>query len=422
MTATEITLLTIMPALLAASAFFSGSETALFGLTEHERSTLAGRSPLGARAAEALIAAPRRLLITILLGNMVVNVLFFVMASVLTLHAKTPAAGAVFAVAPLLAIVLLGEVTPKLIAASSRTRWCTIFAPAMLAVHRLITPIRVVIDALIVEPASRLAAAREPDPLTPDELGELLELSARAGAIDPREAELLDDVLELGTLRVREIMIPRVDILWVGPDADRDDIARLWRDTGVQRIVVADGSLDRGVLGVIDLPEALARLAENPGADARQLMDPPLYVPESARLDNLLEHFRGRKRLVAIVVDEFGAVDGLVTFHDVADRLGRLAMTDAGEHNASGVRIERLGPAAWRVPGRMSVHDFAEALGLDTGARAGSVAGLILSHLGRIARPGDRVRLAGVTLEVESVRDRAIDNVLVSLSPGGRAE
>ena len=421
MTATEITLLAIMPALLAASAFFSGSETALFGLTEHERSALAGRSPLGARAAEALIAAPRRLLITILLGNMVVNVMFFVMASVLTLHAKTPAAGAVFAVGPLLAIVLFGEVTPKLIAASSRTRWCAIFAPPMLAVHRIITPIRLVIDALIVEPASRLAAAREPAPLTPDELGELLVLSARAGAIDPREAELLDDVLELGSLRVREIMIPRVDILWVGPDADRNEIAHLWRATGVQRIVVADGTLDQGVLGVIDLPEALARIANNPGARARDLMDPPLYVPESARLDNLLEHFRGRRRLVAIVVDEFGAVDGLVTFHDLADRLGRLTTSDTGEPNTVGVRIERLGPALWRVPGRLNVRDLAEALNLDTGSHAGSVAGLILARLGRVARPGDRVVISGVTLEVESLRDRAIDAVLVSLPTSGRA-
>ena len=182
MSATDVTLLLVLPGLLLASAFFSGSETALFGLSEHERAALASRSPLSGRAASALLHQPRMLLITILLGNMVVNVLFFVIASVLTLRADDVILKTVFSVAPLLAVILFGEVTPKLVATGRRVSWCAVFAPPLLALHRIIAPIRLALNALVVEPAARLAGAQEPVALSADDLGELLEISACAVA------------------------------------------------------------------------------------------------------------------------------------------------------------------------------------------------------------------------------------------------
>ena len=419
MTATEGTLLTLLPVLLVASAFFSGSETALFGLMAHERAGLAQQSPRGARAVEALLRQPRMLLITILLGNMVANMLFFVMASVLVLGASTGTERAIYSVATLLAVILLGEIAPKLIAASRRARWCALFAAPLLILHRLIAPVRLAVNALVVEPASRLVGASASEPLSVEELGELLEISAREGAIDPVEAELLDDVVELGALRVRDVMTPRVRVRWIDADAGREELVRAARQWGVLRLPVAQGSLDHGVLGVVDVPGALGRLSVGPDLSARDLMDPPIFVPDQARLDQLLEQLRGRRRLVAIAVDEFGSVAGLVTFHDIAERMGRSLATDDADANAGAeaddLRIERLGPARWRVHGRLCVRDLAEAVGPTGRASAGSVAGVIQLHLGRLARPGDRVRVGGLMFEVESVRGRAIETVLVSL-------
>lgn len=417
MTATEATLLMLMPFLLAASAFFSGCETALFGLSEHERTLLARRSPLSARAADALLLHPRMLLITILLGNMAVNVLFLVMASVLALHAATPTLRATFTLAPLLAVILLGEVTPKLIATSQRVRWCAVFLPALQAIHRVIAPIRVALSVFVVEPAARLAGSPPVPELSADELGELLEISAAEGEIDPAEAELLDDVVELSALRAREIMTPRTHLQTIALDATRDEIMAIARDTPFTQIPIHDGAPDRTVVGVLDLRDYFAHPEDSSDpASVKEIMAPPLFIPEQARLDRLLTEFQRRGRLAAVVVDEYGGIAGFVTFGDIAHRLAiGLEHETSSFQEAGRPRIERIGPARWRVPGRLSVHDLVGVFGPTGRGIAGSVAGLLNAELGRIARPGDCVRVGFVDLVVESVRGRAVDQVIVSL-------
>ncbi|RMH23961.1 MAG: HlyC/CorC family transporter [Planctomycetota bacterium] len=416
MTAADAILAAVMPGLLVASAFFSGSETALFGLTADERGRLRAGRPAAARAVARLLASPRMLLITILLGNMVVNVVYFVIASVLALRAESVAMRAVWSVAPLLMIILLGEVTPKLLAAADRVRWCALFAPALHAAHRAIAPVRVVVNAAVIEPGSRLTGGARPPALAPEELAELLEHSAREGEIDPVEAEILDDVVELGALRVRDIMTPRVDLRWVDEGADAQAVRAAIRQAGVSRLPVCPGSIDRGVVGVIDSALALPRLAADPGRRAADVMGPALFVPEQARLDQLLERLREGDRLMAIAVDEHGAVAGVVTFHDVAARIGRLLERDeSGLTDAGPPEIERLGPDVWRVPGRLSVRDLLDAFDPASPRGPGAVAGLVHSLLGRIARPGDRVRFGPIELEVERMRGRAVESVIVRL-------
>lgn len=423
MTATEITLLGVMPCLLAGSAFFSGSETALFSLSEAERAQLERTSPLSGRAAAALMSNQRMLLITILLGNMVVNVLFFVMASVLVLHADTAIMQAAYTLGPLLAVILFGEVTPKLIATGQRVRWCAVFAPALLALHRLITPVRILLNSVVVTPAARLAGAVEPPALSAEELGELLELSAREGTINPIEAELLDDVIELSSLRVYDIMTPRVDLVWVDVHSDRAAVEQIARQAPHSRLPVCDGSPDRGVIGVLDLRKYLSRKPDSPPLPIRSVMEKPLFVPEQARLDQLLALFKSHSSLTAIPVDEYGGVAGIVAFRDIARRMAQSFERDeSGFGDARRPEIERIDGERWRVSGRLSVHDLIEAFG-PTGRRpGGAVAGLINAELGRIAAPGDRVRLGNVELAVETMRGRAIDTVIVSLIDASEAQ
>lgn len=419
MTTTETVLISLMPALLILSAVFSGTETALFGLTAEEERRIRRTRPGVARSVAALQADPRMLLITILLGNMVTNVLFFVIASVLALRAEDVALRTVWSVAPLVAIILLGEVTPKIIAAADRVRWCGVLAAPVLILHRAIAPLRSIINTLLVTPAARLTAVAEAPPLTADELGALLNSSARHGEIDPAEAEILDDIVEIGALRVCDVMTPRVDLRWIDVGADGAAVRAVVHESGVSRIPVCRRTIDDGVVGVLDAPTALARLSVEPAASARDLMGPVLFVPEQARLDQVLEQFRDRRRLLAIAVDEHGAVAGLITFHDIAARVGRsLESVESGFGAPAQPSIERLEERVWRVPGRLSVSDLVSAFGPATGRVPGTVAGLIHSRLNRIARPGDRVRLGPIELVVETMRGRAIESVVVRLAPG----
>ena len=417
MTAAAGATLGLMAALLGASAFFSGSETALFGLTEQERTTLANRSALGGRTATRLLREPSMLLITILLGNMVVNVLFLSMASLLAMGAETTLVKTTYTVAPLLLLILFGEVTPKLVATGQRARWCALFAPLLFAFHQLIAPLRVTLHALVVAPAARLTGAPKPTALSAEELGELLELSAAAGAIDPVEAELIDDVVELSSLRVRDIMTPRVHLCSINAAAGRSDIEKIARSTSYSRLPVHTGSLDAGVVGVVDIQHYLARTDLDSTIKVKSVMDAPFFIPQQARLDQLLLQLEGQRRLAAIVVDEYGGVAGMVTFGDITRRMSQSLRRDnpAIGDRAAGP-LERIGPAIWRAPGRLSVHDLVEAFGPTDRRIAGTVAGLINAELGRLGAPGDRVTIGNVVLEVETVQDRAIETVIVSLT------
>ena len=158
-------MLAALPVLLALSGFFSGSETALFGLTETERMGLRRGESLAGRAADALLADHRMLLITVLVGNMTVNVLYFVITSVLLMKIEVGVAGGVVLAATFLVlIILLGEVAPKLLANSRRARFAVLVAPPLLTVHRLIGPLRILLNRLVVAPLSRLTAPAHAPP------------------------------------------------------------------------------------------------------------------------------------------------------------------------------------------------------------------------------------------------------------------
>lgn len=418
MTPADLPLLLLLPALLVASGFFSGTETALFGLTQRERVALIRQGGVGARASVSMLTRPRRLLITLLLGNMVVNVFYFVISSVLLLRAEGAMARAILTVAPLLALIMLGEVLPKLTAGAHRVTWCRVASPPMFAVHRAITPLRDPLEAMVIAPLSRLIRPGSAGPtLSPDELSELLDSSRRAGAIDAEEASLLDAVADLGVIRVRDIMIPRIDMVWLDENATRADALRLLDRAPTRIVAVCGGSLDAGVVGLL----ALKRLLAAPtGVRARTLMAPPLFVPANAGLDRLLDLLRERQRRSAVVVDEFGGVVGFVTLADIVDRLAKSfrGARDGAEINEELVEPVREG--VWRVSGRLNVHDWAETFNLRAPMRAATVGGVIVGELGRLPKAGDSVTFGPIAMVVEAVEGGAVRSALVSVAPSKR--
>jgi len=418
MTAADLPLLLLLPALVVCSGFFSGTETALFGLTHRERVSLARHGGVGARAAATLLARPRRLLITLLLGNMVVNVFYFVISSVLLLRAEGAAARTALTVAPLLGLILFGEVLPKLTAGAHRRLWCRLASPPMLGVHRALTLVRDPIEALVIDPLSRVIRPRGRGvALTQEELSALLDASRLSGAIDASEANLLDAVADLGVLRVRDIMIPRVDMTWLDADATRDEAIELLQRNPGRIVAVRRGSMDGGVVGVLALKRLLAAPA---GVRASSLMAEPLFVPENTALDRLLETLRQRRRRSAVVVDEFGGVAGFVTIADIVDRLARSFRGPTAREAADTDLVERAGDGVWRVSGRLNVHDWADAFGHSAPVRASTVGGLIVATLGRLPREGDAVTIGPIRMRVESVDGGAVRSALVSVAPGGR--
>lgn len=394
-------LLATLPFLLVLSALASGSETALFTLTAEDRARIARRSPRAGRAIDRLLAAPRMLLIQVLVLNMTVNVVYFVVSSVLTIRAPSPVLAAAVSVGSVLGIILIGEVIAKMLAGSNAAAAALRLALPLLGIRRIMYPLLVGLDRFAVGPLARLLhPAPSASGVSRAELEALLEQAT--GALSPPEQEMLREVVGLRDRRVRDIMMPRVDLKWVGPD---------WKPgmplpPGQEFVPASDDQLHRRVCFSID-----ARLAAaGPGHNCKMV---PVFFPENARLDQLLSELARRGAEHAYCVDEYGEIQGIVRIADVIDELV------SGVSTAEAKSVMLVGMGVWRVPGRLPAHDFAELFqfpGFETASEqegVSTVAGLVLAALGRVPSEGDSVQVGDYLLTVTRMKNRAIIEVEV---------
>lgn len=411
----DVLLLLSMIPLLALSGVFSAGETVLFGLDVDERSGIRRHGGVLASSIESLLREPRLLLVSILLCNMTVNTVYMTVGSLLVLrHRETPLAGVLFGVGTLALVIVFGEVVPKLAGQSHRVGAARLLAPPIAVVHRFLLPLDRVVGRFVVEPLHRLLGPSPRSHLDPDELDALVDLSVRQGAIDRDEETLLREVLALRTLRVRDVMTPRVSVRSIALDDSPEAIRAEIASTGLRRLPVRGGDID-DVVGILSCRRFLLDFdGDRPDpARLRALCRNASFVPEVASVEQLLARFRAEGSTIAIVVDEFGGTAGLVTIEDVAEEL-------VGEIAAEGdVEVpdpERLAEARWRVSGRMSLHDWRDAFGPALGdRRISTVGGLFLAQLGRLARAGDEIRVANVRLVAERVEGGRVDSAIVDL-------
>lgn len=434
----HLPLLLLLPPLLAASALCSSSETALFTLSHGDRVRLAHLSPRSAAIVSRLLEHPRSLLVTILLANNVINVMYLVTSSVLAARAYAGVAVAISA-GSLLALILLGEIVPKLFARKVRVDYCRILARPMMMVHQALTPLRIILDRGIIAPLARLfrpAGRQQARRVSSEELSALLEISAGRGEIDAEEQRLLAEVVELHAIRVREAMIPRQEVPWIDHTAKAEELLAVIQRCGRMHIPVFRGSLDGEPLGIVDARRYLAarELAASPARagtpphppQLTEFLSPVLFIPELARLDQCLEQFRRRRAHEALCVDEFGAIAGAIRIEDILRELVTHPVDGEAAPTADGrdFRVEEIGPGRWMVPGRLGLRALTEFLAspdaLADYQRVSTVAGAIIVTLGRLPVEGDSVTVGNVRLEVAGMRGRSVERVLVSLA-GERA-
>jgi len=416
-------LLIALPVLLIFSGIFSGAETALFSLSPAERSSVV-RSP-GGKAVARLLAHPDRLLVTVLMLNMTVNVVYLVITSVLTMRVEGAALKVAASAGPLIALVLFGEILAKLLASAHRTKFALAIAPVILLAQRLFGPLLIGTVRFVVAPLVRLfmpSSASAQRRLAASDLGELLDQAAQRGVIDQEERRMLNEVLGLGERRVRDVMTPRVDIAWLEEGFPADDLVQLVRRSSHTRFPLHRGPLDEEhVLGFLDAKGYLADRAAGLAPRAELHLTRPTFVPEQSRLDQLLEHFRTTGTHMALCVDEFGGISGLVEIEDVVEELLPAADSDA---TLELDQVHMIGLGQWVAPGRLPLHEWSRLFGVEPPPEADKVstlAGLVFHELGRIPVVGDELRVGSVGLRVESMSGRTVRTVRVSIDPQGDA-
>jgi putative hemolysin len=415
-TGLDVALLVTLLPLLILSAFFSCSETAFFRLGQAQLVELRKRKTPPANAVLYISKNRRNVLITILIGNMTANVLYFIVGSVLMLHAPGSIGIEIgIAAGTLFSIVIFGEVLPKMAATARPIGIAMLLAPPLSLVHRLLTPFRQAIDVLIILPLSRLVSTSTPDALNATELASLVELSSSEGIIDQDEQRVLFEVVELSRIRVREVMTPRVHMVSAPNSISEEDLKKIIDESRLTQIPMYGDDID-DISGMLHTKRYLQRSLD--GQSLMQAsMTKPQFIPQVATLDQLLTRFRETSTRLAIVVDEFGGTAGLVTLEDVLEEL----VGEIGEGDHYDITPpEQLEDGRWKVDANTPVRGWAAATGsFVEHCPAATMGGLVASKLGRIPEVGDVVYFNNLKLEVESMDEYRVARVLLSTSQGG---
>jgi putative hemolysin len=319
--------------------------------------------------------------------------------------------------------IVFGELVPKTIALAHPERTALLVARPIDLIARLLGPIvgfltwctRSITGLLGVK------VTREVQ-MSVDELRLIIERGGEEGILEAEEEQMINAVIELGSRRLHEVMIPRTDIVSLPASATLAEAVDTIVEEGHSRIPVYEESIDE-VLGILYAKDLLRilQLPLDERPDMRTILRPPVYVPESMSIDDLLHEFQRRKVHLAIVLDEYGGTAGLATIEDLLEEIvGEIQ----DEYDTEEPMVVRLSDDEARIDGRADVGDLAETFGIEIDLEDedeyDTVGGLVFHRLGEVPQPGDEIEVDGLTLTVESVDGRRVDKVLVVRRRPGR--
>jgi CBS domain containing-hemolysin-like protein len=251
--------------------------------------------------------------------------------------------------------------------------------------------------------------------ITAEELRLIIERGGEQGVLEAEEEQMINSIIELGERRLHEVMIPRIAIIALPASATLEEAIDKVVDEGHSRIPVYEDSIDE-VVGILYAKDLLPILKSSAGPRpaVRSLLRPPVFVPESMTIDDLLHEFQRRKVHIAIVLDEYGGTAGLLTIEDLLEEIvGEIQ----DEYDTEEPMVVRLSDDEARVDGRADVDDLAELfdtnLDLEDADEYDTVGGLVYHRIGGVPSPGDQIDVDGLTLTVESTDGRRVGKVLV---------
>lgn len=397
--------------LIALSAFFSSSEIAMFSLPKHRVEGMVEEGIPGASRVKALKEDPHRLLVTILVGNNIVNIAMSSIATVLLGFYFGGLAAVFMATFGITAVVLLfGETVPKSYAVEKTESWSIRVAKPLKGTEYMLYPLVVLFDYLTrqINRLTGSSGAIETPYVTRDEIQEMIESGEREGVIEEDEHEMLTRIFRFNNTIVKEVMTPRLDMTAVPKDADIDEAIETCIQSGHARVPVYENSLDN-VLGVVHIRDLVRDLnyGETQAEDLEidDLIQPTLHVPESKNVDELLTEMRENRMHMAIVIDEFGTTEGLVTMEDMIEEIvGEIL--EGGED----LPVEEIDDRTVLVRGEVNIEDVNEALEIELpeGEEFETIAGFIFNRAGRLVEEGEELTYEGVRITVEGVENTRI--------------
>lgn len=395
--------------LLVLSAFFSSSEIAMFALPPHKVDALVSDGLPGAETLKELKDDPHRLLVTILVGNNIVNIAMSSVATgLLALYFRQSVAVfiATFGITAL--VLLFGESAPKSYAVENTESYALRIARPLRISEYLLLPLIVTFDYLTRQ-VNRITGGRaeiESTYVTREEIRDIIETGERAGVLEEDEREMLQRIFRFTNTIAKEVMTPRLDMEAVEKDASIEEAIQTCVQSGHTRLPVYQGSLDN-ILGIVHVNNLVRDYSygESEDLELEDLIVETLHVPESKNIDELLAEMREKRLHLVIVIDEFGTTEGLLTMEDITEEIvGEILQ--AGEEEP----MEYIDDNEIIVKGELNIDEVNEALDIDIpeGEEFETIAGFIFNRAGRLVEEGEIIQYNGIDIHVETVENTRI--------------
>ena len=399
---------------LLVTALFSAAEMSFIAANRVRLRHLAeGGNRTAIRYLEAF-RKPERLLSTAMMGVTIAHIT----ASSVATWGLIPVVGggaAILATVTLTPLMLVfGEIIPKAVARERATGLILVLFPVVEVLGRLLTPFTWGANALVGRALALVG--RQPTStrqfVSREELKLLLQMEPEEADVTVTEAEMIDNIFDLGETAVREVMVPLVDVAALPETASPADAVRLIQERGFSRIPIFTDRVFN-LVGVVTAMDLLSRGAAV--SDVRSLMRPATYVPETKRIDELLSEMQKNRVQLAVVVDEYGGAVGIVTVEDIVEQIvGEIR----DEHDRTPDTVERLPDGSYRVAGRASLDEVNEALDWDLPkGDFETIAGLVLATLHRIPLVGEVFRVGHYSFTVLEADKRRVLAVRITIAP-----
>ncbi|BAZ89077.1 hemolysin family protein [Cylindrospermopsis curvispora] len=419
----------IILALILANGIFSMSEMAIVSARKARLQQLANQGSLNAQAALELAEAPNHFLSIVQVGITLINILngvfggatiaqrlekYVELVPFLSDYSQTIAFGVVVLVITYLSLIV-GELVPKRLALNNPEKIAAFIAIPMRALASLASPI-VYMLSISTETVLQILGIRpsEEPQVTEEEIKILIEQGTEAGTFEAAEQDMVERVFRLGDRPVTFFMTPRPDIVWLDLDDSPEENRQKMSASNYSRYPVCQEGLDN-VLGVIPVTDLLSRSLRNEPFDLTIGLRQPVFVPESTRGLKVLELFKQTVTHIALVVDEYGVIQGLVTLNDIMSEIVGDVPAQPGQEEPQAVQRE---DGSWLVDGMLPVEEFfelfdVEELEMEARGNYQTLGGLVITNLGRIPTAADHFEWQGMRIEVMDMDGNRVDKVLV---------
>ena len=400
------------------SAFFSSSETAFISLQRIRLKHLESKGVAGAGRISKMMERPERFLSAVVLGNNFVNTAVAALGTAVALSLwKGGQSVAVLVATVIVTLVLLivGEIVPKIAAAQHSERMALVYVTPMMAITWVLSPV-VAVLGWIGTGASRILGG-EPVPrtlVTEEEIRTMISVGQEEGVVEETEARMLHKVFEFGDHPVHEAMTPRTDVVWIEKGTTLADFLKIYPKSPHSRFPIYEESPDN-VIGVVSIKDILVAQADgklDQDSPLDGLVRPVAVVPESKRIGELFTQMQSSGSQMAVVVDEYGGVDGIVTMEQLLEQV----VGHFGDELARRAKeLQAIDEYTYDVDGDLRIDEINEQLSLDIPAGDyETLAGFVLSRLGHIPKEGEQIRYGNLKFAVKEMRGLRIEKLRIT--------